>query len=75
MADIPSKKEIERKRHSGLVDLIIRLVKEKPLGTVGGVITVILLLTGIFAPWLAPYSPNALSGTRLLPPSAHLKHD
>ena len=65
------KKTTENKRHSGLVDLIIRLVKEKPLGTVGGVITIILLLTGIFAPWLAPYSPNALSGTRLLPPSAH----
>ena len=71
MADIPSKKIIERKRHSGLVDLLIRLVKEKPLGTVGGIITIILLLTGIFAPWLAPYSPTALSGTRLLPPSAH----
>ena len=71
MADIPSKIMNEKKRHSGLVDLFIRLVKEKPLGTVGGVITIILLLTGIFAPWLAPYSPNALSGTRLLPPSAH----
>ena len=71
MADIPSAKIIEGKRHSGLIDLLIRLVKEKPLGTVGGIITFILLLTGIFAPWLAPYSPTALSGTRLLPPSAH----
>ena len=71
MTDIPVKKTTEKKRHSGLVDLFIRLVKEKPLGTVGGIITIILLLTGIFAPWLAPYSPTALSGTRLLPPSAH----
>jgi peptide/nickel transport system permease protein len=59
------------KRHSGLVDLLIRLVKEKPLGTIGGIITGILLLTGIFAPLLAPYSPTALSGPPLLPPSAH----
>ena len=65
------KKITEKKRHSGLVDLFIRLVKEKPLGTVGGIITIILLLTGIFAPWLAPYSPAALSGPPLLPPSAH----
>lgn len=28
----------EPKRHSFLVNLFIRLVKEKPLGTVGGVI-------------------------------------
>jgi len=28
----------EPKRHSLLVNLVIRLVKEKPLGTVGGVI-------------------------------------
>ena len=71
MADIPSKKITEKKRHSGLVDLLIRLVKEKPLGTVGGIITVILLLTGIFAPLLAHYSPTALSGPPLLPPSSH----
>ena len=71
MTDMPVKKTTEKKRHSGLIDLFIRLVKEKPLGTVGGIITLILLLTGIFAPWLAPYSPTALSGTRLLPPSAH----
>ena len=71
MTDIASKKITEKKRHSGLVDLFIRLVKEKPLGTVGGIITIILLLTGIFAPLLAPYDPSALSGPQLLPPSAH----
>ncbi len=43
----------ERKRHSFLVDLGIRLVREKPLGTIGGVITLILFLTGIFANVLA----------------------
>lgn len=35
-----------------------RLVKEKPLGTVGAIITLLLLLTGIFADFLAPYGFN-----------------
>jgi len=48
----------QAKRHSFLVDLFIRLVKEKPLGTVGAVIVLILLLVGIFADLLAPYGYN-----------------
>jgi len=48
----------EPKRHSFLVDLFIRLVKEKPLGTIGAVIVLILLLVGIFADLLAPYGYN-----------------
>ncbi len=62
---------VERKRHSFLVDFVIRLVKEKPLGTVGAVITLILLLTGIFADFLAPYGMNELHGAdKLAAPSA-----
>jgi len=48
--------QAEPKRHSGLADFFIRLVKEKPLGTVGGVIVLIMLLIAIFAEWMAPYS-------------------
>jgi len=59
----------ERKRHSGPVSFLIRLVKEKPLGTVGGVITLLLLLTGIFANFLAPYGMNEMIGPSLLGPS------
>jgi len=33
-------------------------VKEKPLGTIGGIITLLLLFTGIFADLLAPYGMN-----------------
>jgi len=61
---------VERKRHSWLVNFFIRLVKEKPLGTVGGIITLLLLLTGIFANFLAPYGMNELTGEFLIPPSA-----
>ncbi len=47
--------ETETKRHSLLADLFVRLVKEKPLGTVGLFITLVLLFVGIFADFLAPY--------------------
>ncbi|MFC1932397.1 ABC transporter permease [Chloroflexota bacterium] len=50
----------EPKRRSFLVDLVIRLVKEKPLGTIGGIIVLILFLTGIFADLLAPYGMNQI---------------
>ncbi|MBA7483851.1 Oligopeptide transport system permease protein OppC [subsurface metagenome] len=58
MADSSSGRVAERKRHFWLVGFFVRLVKEKPLGTVGGVITLLLLLTGIFANFLAPYGYN-----------------
>ena len=48
------------KKRSALVDLGIRLVKEKPLGCFGGVIVLILLFVGIFADVLAPYGYNEL---------------
>jgi len=58
VVDGSSGKVAERKRHSWLVDFFMRLVKEKPLGTVGLVITLLLLFTGIFADFLAPYGMN-----------------
>ncbi len=58
MADSSSGRVAETKRHSFLVGFFIRLVKEKPLGMVGGIITLLLLLTGIFADFIAPYGMN-----------------
>ncbi|MBA7649913.1 Glutathione transport system permease protein GsiD [subsurface metagenome] len=58
MADSSSGRVAETKRHRALADFFIRLVKEKPLGTVGGVITLLLLFTGIFADFLAPYGAS-----------------
>ncbi len=49
-----------RKKRLLLLDLLVRLVREKPLGTVGAVIVLILLLTGIFANYLAPYGENEM---------------
>ncbi len=62
-------KVAERRKHRLLVDLLIRLVKEKPLGAVGGVIILAMLFTGIFANVLAPYGMNeSHMAYRLAPP-------
>jgi len=71
VANSSSGRVAERKKHFWLVDFVIRLVKEKPLGTVGLVITLILLFTGIFADFIAPFGMNeAQPADTLAPPSA-----
>jgi peptide/nickel transport system permease protein len=51
-------------------DILKRLVREKPLGALGGLIVLILLLVGIFANKLAPYGYNDIDlAARLSPPS------
>jgi peptide/nickel transport system permease protein len=75
MADIRFAREIKvaviRKRRNALADFFIRLVKEKPLGTLGLVIIVILLFLAIFANLIAPYGYNEIIlADRLSAPSA-----
>ena len=71
MHDSSSGKVAETKRRSRLVDFLQRLIAEKPLGVVGGIITLLLLLTGIFADFLAPYGINEVNvGAELVAPSA-----
>ena len=54
-----------------LVDMVIRLVKEKPLGVAGGVIVLVLILVAIFADFLTPYGMSEPHlADRLSPPSA-----
>jgi len=61
----------EPKRRSGLADFFIRLVREKPLGTVGGIIVLLMLFTAIFADLLAPYPYQEIHmADRLHPPGA-----
>src|SRR5258708_25658141 len=55
-----------------LLDLLVRLVQEKPIGLVGGLIVLALLVTGILADTLAPYGFNEMIlSDRLSPPSAY----
>jgi peptide/nickel transport system permease protein len=63
-------KNLDEKRHSMVTDVLIRLVKGKPLGLIGGIIVLIMLLTGILANFIAPYGYNDMDlKERLSPPS------
>lgn len=49
------------------------ILSRNPLLLVGLILTALLVLTALFAPWLAPYSPYEISvGTSMEPPSAAL---
>lgn len=45
-------------RRSPFADFFIRLIREKPLGTVGGIIVLAMLLTGLLADVIAPFGYN-----------------
>ena len=54
-----SVEEVRVKKSRGhIADIFVRLIKEKPMGLLGGVLVMILFLTGIFADILAPYGYN-----------------
>jgi len=62
---------IQRLRRNPIADLLFRMVREKPLGTIGAVIILVLLITGIFSDFLAPYGFNEPDlWARLAGPSA-----
>lgn len=52
--------------------MLWRFARTKPLGAVGGIIVLILILTALFAPLIAPYAYDAGKGAdRLQGPSLH----
>ena len=52
---------VREKRHGFFYYLFRRLLREKPLGTIGLAIVIILFIVGIFAPFLAPYGMNEMN--------------
>jgi len=59
------------KRRNRVLQFVVRLLRERPMGAVGGVICLLLLFTGIFADLIAPEGYNAIDPiARLQPPSA-----
>ena len=56
----------DQKRRSRLAEFFTRLVKEKPLGTVTGIIILILILVSIFADVVAPYDYSEIVLTDIL---------
>ncbi|UCD08190.1 MAG: ABC transporter permease [Dehalococcoidales bacterium] len=69
--EVSSEVIVRQKRRFILIDLVIRLYKEKPLGFAGLIVVILLALTAIFADFLAPYGYNEMIVMdRLTGPSA-----
>ena len=74
-----SKAPVSRRRHNAPQEkpprwrtTLLRFVRRKPLGALGGGIVLGMLVLAIFAPWLAPHSPEEFiqgGSARLQPPS------
>jgi peptide/nickel transport system permease protein len=70
MTEITLQQKTERKRkRSAFLTFFRRLLKEKKLGTVGAVITLVLLFVGVFADVLAPYGMSETNLDDALTPS------
>ena len=61
MPDNSTEELTKAKGHSIFGDFFSRLIREKPLGTVGAVITLGLLFAGVFADFLAPHGQNEIN--------------
>jgi len=69
--EVPAEEIKVKKSRGHIADVFVRLIKEKPLGLLGGILVLVLFLTGIFADILAPYGFNDMVlSARLNPPSA-----
>ena len=59
----------ELRRRNPFVEFVVRLVREKPLGTVGAAIVLGFLIAGIFSEFIAPYPQGEIHiMDRLQPP-------
>lgn len=72
-SELSGQAEEEAKSLPFLLDVLFRLVREKPLGTIGGAIVLVLLLVGVFADFLAPFDYNEihLMDSRVPPSSTY----
>ena len=70
MSDNSIEELAREKGRSVFGEFFPRLIKEKPLGTVGAVITLGLLFAGVFADFLAPHGQNDINASdAYTPPS------
>ncbi len=61
----------EKKPQSFMADLVVRIIKEKPLGTIGGIIVLAMFFIGIFANLLSPFPPNETHAKAVLSPPSN----
>jgi peptide/nickel transport system permease protein len=67
----PALPRTERAPRAGWVTTLGRFVRRKPLGALGGVIVIAMLLMAAFAEHIAPYGyDETVRGARMKPPSA-----
>lgn len=52
----------------------VRLLRETPVGMVGGALVVFWILVAIFAPWISPYNPNSNDMDALIDPGPNAIH-
>jgi ABC-type antimicrobial peptide transport system permease subunit len=58
-------------RVPAVVRLVLQFARRKPLGAIGGVIVLALLIMAVFASQIAPYSyDRSVAGARMKPPSS-----
>jgi peptide/nickel transport system permease protein len=68
LADSPNSR---MQANAGRAYRVFTALLRNPLSVLGGLIILVLVLTAIFAPWIAPYSPTGQNlSARLLPPSS-----
>ena len=58
--------ELERKRHSQIAEVLVRLWREKPLATVGGIIVLFMVLVGLSADLISPYPMDQMNLRKIL---------
>ncbi len=67
---VDEKSSLPQGRHlPWLLEALVTLIRTKPLGVFSGIVVIILLLTALFAPLLAPFPFDEMVGRRLLKPS------
>jgi peptide/nickel transport system permease protein len=69
----PAPAVLPRRQAAGALPLHVlwRFCRRKPLGALGGVLVLVLLVMTLFAPWIAHYAyDETIRGARMKPPSA-----
>ncbi|MEW6188101.1 MAG: ABC transporter permease [Thermodesulfobacteriota bacterium] len=67
---LQKKLKTEKRHLSWMLEALVTLMKTKPLGIFGGGVVILLLLTALLAPSLAPYGYDDVVSKRLSAPSA-----
>lgn len=68
VAPLPDGAVAARQTGDSLLAPVMRFFRRQPLGTIGGVLFFLMVLTALFAPQLAPYGPKDADFAPYVPP-------